>query len=108
MSNELNIQRTLIIQKQWLLELLRKEEEHIQYERESVQQIYINMRQIESQIQNETDSESINHLRLILRFTANQAFRAEANLENMEFEYQELRNDLLYDISSINMIIGDF
>ena len=97
----------LFIQRDFLWNILRKEEEYVEEERNMVQRIYDRIDETEELIRNETNETVKDDLQMDLRHYTNQCYRHEGNLYNLENELDELRQSIYHDILIIDSLMDE-
>ena len=95
-NNVLHI--VLLMQKYWLQYYLTEEENYIQYHQNEVTELSSIIEETERFIHFELDDEIRDNHRLDLQRYNNQLWNLSGNLLLLEEEYNQLRNDVLYEI----------
>ena len=107
-SNYNNVSHiVLLMQKYWFQYYLTVEENYIQYHQNEVTELSSIIEETERFIHFELYDEIRDNHRLDLQRYNNQLWNLSGNLLLLEEEYDQLRNDVLYEIYIIDTLIGN-
>ena len=97
----------LQLQKVWLQNHSTEEEKYIQFRLNELTQLTTRVEETERLIQNEFDQDIRDNHRLNLQHYNNQLWRLSGNLLVLEEEFDRIRNNVLYEISIIDTLLGN-
>ena len=97
----------LQLQKVWLQNHLTEEENYIQFCQNEITQLNTRVEETERLIQNQFDQDICDNHRLNLQHYNNQLWRLSGNLLILEEEFDRIRNNVLYEISIIDTLLGN-
>ena len=107
-SNYNNVSHIVLsLQKIWLQHHLTEEENYIQSCENEITQLTTSVEETERLIQNEFNQDIYDNHCLDLQRYNNQLWRLSGNLLVLEEEFDRIRNNVLYEISIIDTLLGN-